>query len=248
MTMIRLIQMAKELEEGKPAEPSDILRKIPFIETEWPDGRTGADNFRNLESPRFMKTHLPYELWKDQLEKHPNLTVIQTVRNPKDALVSYFHHLRSDCQLGAFHGSWDQYFELFKEKKLPWGDYFENTSNWYKFNKDRKESLVLVYEDMKKSHRDHIIKIASFLGYNLSEKVIDIIVNKSTFKDMSKTMKDFPGWKSDRSSFIRKGEVGDWVNYFSEEQSEFINAKCKEYLEPFGLKFEYGNGKKISHL
>ena len=249
MTMIRLIQMAKELGEGKPAEPSDILRKIPFIETEWPDGRTGADNFRNLESPRFMKTHLPYELWKDQLDKHPNLTVIQTVRNPKDALVSYFHHLRSDCQLGAFHGNWDHYFELFKEKKLPWGDYFENTSNWYKFNKDRKESLVLVYEDMKKSHRDHVIKIANFLGHDdISDNVVDLIVEKSSMKVMSKSINTaidgFPAWKSERSNLIRKGEVGDWVNYFSEEQSKYIDAKCEKYCEPLGLKFDHGNVDK----
>ena len=243
MTMIRLIQQAKELEEGEPAEATDLLRKIPFIETEWPDGRTGADNFRALESPRFMKTHLAYELWQEQLEKHPNLTVIQTVRNPKDTLVSYFHHLRSDCQLGAFHGTWDQYFELFKQKKIAFGDYFENTAAWYKFNKDRKESLVLVYEEMKKSHRDHIFKIADFLGHEVSDKVVDLIVEKSSMKCMSKSINTaidgFPAWKSERSSLVRKGEVGDWVNYFSEEQSKYIDEKCKEYLEPLGLSFEY---------
>ena len=246
--MIRLMMLAKDLEEGKDVDTRDLIFRIPFIESEVSDGTLEADIFKGLSSPRYMKTHLPFELWQKQLEKHPDIKIIQTIRNPRDTLVSWYHHCRSDSQLGAFHGAWDQYFEMFKEKRLPWGDYFEHTTNWYKFNKDRQKSLVLIYEDMKRSHRDHVIKIASFLGYDLSEKVIDIIVNKSTFKDMSKTMKDFPGWKSDRSSFIRKGEIGDWVNYFSEEQSEFINAKCKEYLEPFGLKFEYGNGKKISHL
>ena len=111
--MIRLILQAKEIEKGKAVDSLDMFQKIPFIETEWPDGRTGADNFRNLESPRFMKTHLPYEVLKSQLEKHPNVRIIQTLRNPRDALVSYYHHLRGDCQLGAFHGSWDQFFELF---------------------------------------------------------------------------------------------------------------------------------------
>ena len=243
--MIRLILQANEIEKGKTVDSLDMLQKIPFIETEWPDGRTGADNFRNLESPRFMKTHLPYEVLKPQLEKHPNVRIIQTLRNPKDALVSYYHHLRGDCQLGAFHGSWDQFFELFKEKRLPWGDYFENNAAWYKFNKDRKESLILLYEEMKKSHRDHVIKIAKFLGQNLSDKVIDVILEKSTVREMSKNingmMSGFPSWKSDRSSFIRKGEVGDWVNYFSKEQSDYVEAKFREYLRPLGIKFEYGD-------
>ena len=237
-----------DLEEGKEVETIDVLSHIPFIETENPDGTFGAHIFNGLPSPRYMKTHLPFELWEQQLQKHPNLKIIQTIRNPKDTLVSWYHHWRSDINGGAFHGTWDQYFEFFKQKRLSWGDYFEHNANWYKFNKDRKESLVLIYEDMKKSHRHHVMKIAEFLGYDLSDKVIDLIVEKSSFEDMSKKIntafKEFPGWKSDRSNFIRKGEVGDWVNYFSEEQSAYVQAKYEEYLEPLGLKFDYGNVKK----
>ena len=239
------MMLAKDLEEGKEVVTSDLFRHIPFMETERIDGTLGADIFKTLSSPRYIKTHLPFELWKHQLEKHPNIKVIQTIRNPKDTIVSWYHHFRSDSQMGAFHGTWDQYFEIFKEKRLPWGDYFEHNANWYKFNKDRKESLILVYEEMKKSHKDHIIKIAKFLGYDLSGEVINLIEEKSTFKEMAKTMfTNVPGWKHDRSSFIRKGEVGDWVNYFSEEQSQHVDAKCKEYLEPIRLKFDYGNVNK----
>ena len=45
------------------------------METEMVDGETGANKFSILKSPRIMKSHLPYELWKDQLEKHPDLKV-----------------------------------------------------------------------------------------------------------------------------------------------------------------------------
>ena len=241
--MIHFILHAKELEEGETIKTTDMFKSIPFIESEEPDGKLGADIFKTLPSPRFMKTHLPYELWKDQLEKYPHVRVIQNIRNPKDTLVSYYHHFRSSGQLGAFHGTWDQYFELFVQKRLlPWGDYFEHNADWYNFNKNRNESLILVYEDMKKSHRDHVIKIAKFLGYDLSDKVIDLIVEKSSFKDMSKIINDkmhkAPNWKSERSEFVRKGQVGDWVNYFTEEQKEFVDAKYKEYLKPLGLNFD----------
>ena len=97
---------------------------------------------------------------------------------------------------------------------------------------------------MKKSLRKHVIKLATFLGYNLSDKVTDIIVEKSSLKDMSKNVndmftKEIPVWKSERSQLVRKGQVGDWVNYFSEEQSDFVDAKYKEHLKPLGLNFEY---------
>ena len=70
------------------------------METEWNDGQLGTDKFLKLTAPRFMKTHLPFELWKSQLEKHPNLKVIQTLRNPKDnvGLVLSSHEKRNPAR------------------------------------------------------------------------------------------------------------------------------------------------------
>ena len=213
------------------------------METEWNDGQLGTDKFLKLTAPRFMKTHLPFELWKSQLEKHPNLKVIQTLRNPKDTLVSYYHHMRSETQLGGFNGTWDQFFEVFKEKRLPWGDYFEHNADWYRFNKDRKESLILVYEDMKKDPKGHVVKIANFIGQELSDKAVDLIVDQTSAKNISpkinEMFKQTSSWNSERSNFIRKGEVGDHVNYFSQEQSDHVEDMCREYFEPLELKLEY---------
>ena len=149
MTIIRAILQAKDLEKGGDIPIDDFFTKIPFMEIEWGDGETGADKFTKLTPPRFMKTHLPFELWEKQLKKHPNLRVIQTIRNPKDTLVSYYHHYRSDPTMGAFNGTWDQFFKLFKEKKLPWGDYFQHNAAWYRFNKNKYE--VRGHEERSKS-------------------------------------------------------------------------------------------------
>ena len=243
MAMIRYILSAKELEEGNDLSLLDFYEKMPFMETMDPNGVTAADRLTNLPPPRFMKSHLPYQLWKKQLEKHPNLKVIQTLRNPKDTLLSFYHHLRSDGHLGGFNGTWDQFFELFKQKRLTWGDYFQINADWYKFNKERENSLILTYEEMKKNHRAHVIKIAKFIGQDLSDKAVDLIVEKSTVKNVSPKFKTLfetnPVWNLNRSLFVRKGIVGDWVNYFSKEQSEYVDAKCKEYLEPLGIEFIY---------
>ena len=243
MTIIHLITKAKLLEEGKDYVVEDIFETMPFIEVELPDGQTSAEMAANLTPPRYLKSHLPYPLWKNSIQKHPELKIIQTIRNPKDTLVSYYHHYRSDANLGAFNGTWDQFFERVKDKKLPWGDLFEHTSAWYTFNKDRDKSLVLRYENMKKDHRGHVVKIAQFLGFDLSEKAMDIIVEKSTVKSMSEKYKvmqaNDESWNSERSSYIRKGQVGDWVNYFSKDQNEYVEEKTKNELEPVGLLFEY---------
>ena len=238
--------MAEQLETGHDYDPKDILDKMPFVEAEFADGTLSADVASKLSPPRYLKTHLPFNLWKNNIEKHPNVKIIQTIRNPKDTLVSWFHHYRSNNTIGAFNGTWDQYFERFRDKKLPWGDLFQVTSDWYKFNKDRPNSLVLSYEDGKKDPKDRIIKIAKFLGFDLSERAIDIILEKTTVEHMSEKYNKLDkfgdkstSWNSDRSKFIRKGQVGDWINYFSKEQNEYVENRTQEEFEPLGLKFEY---------
>ena len=103
--------------------------------------------------------------------------------------------------------------------------------------------MVLSYEDGKKDPRGRIVKIAKFMGFDLSEKVIDIILEKSTIKNMSQKYKKLhegdTSWNTDRSSFIRKGQVGDWINYFTKEQNEYVENRTREEFEPLGLKFEY---------
>ena len=60
LTMVRLMMLAKDLEEGKEVTTADVMPDISFIETENLDGTCGADIFNSLRSPRYMKTHLPF--------------------------------------------------------------------------------------------------------------------------------------------------------------------------------------------
>ena len=243
MAILRQIRNEKYLQEGKEISTDAYYDSdtMPFMEeAEWANGDLGADKLERLEPPRFMKTHLSHQLWKEQLEEHLNLRVIQVLRNPKDTLVSYYHHMRSENQLGAFNGSWDQFYEVFKQNKLPWGDYFEHVADWFRFNRFRDKSLVLVYEEMVKDPKAHVIKIANFINTELPDTAVDLIVKNTSFKEMSGSfndkMKGILSWNSERSTFLRKGKVGDWVNYFSKKQSEYVDAKCSEFLEPLGLK------------
>ncbi len=245
--MINLILHAEDIEAGKEVTSTTDFMQMPIMELETADGIVGADVFKQLPPPRGIRTHLPVELYQNILEKHLNLKVIQTIRNPKDALVAFYHHLQNDFSVGVFTGTWDQFFELFKQKRLLSGDYFENVGGWYKFNKDRENSLVLRYEDMKQDHKGHVEKIAKFLGYNLSENVVDQIVEKSSLTSMQKDFRvlfEMAGQWEGKTDFVRKGVVGDWVNYFSQEQSDYVDALCKEHLDPLGLKFHCGQLKE----
>ncbi len=189
---------------------------------------------------RTLKTHLPLSYWKEHLDNNPEIKVIQVIRDPKDMLVSYYKFYGMNKQLGCYFGSWDEFFEMFKAKELASGDFFDWSAEWFSYLKGRENTLIVYYKDMKKDLRGHIKQLSDFLGKNLSDKVIDIITERTTFANMAKDPllmpKDIPFFKKD-AKFMRKGAVGGWKEVFTPEQIEFVDQKCKDVLEPIGLKF-----------
>ena len=160
---------SEKLERGETIEKEDRLA-VPFFEMQYLDERPrGWELIKQIADPRTIKTHLPLCYWKDALDKSPGTKVIQTVRNPKDTLVSLYHFCRMNRYFGWFSGTWDQFFETVVDGEMISGDLFQTTANWYNYNKERENSLILVYEDMKKDLNGNLKKLSDFLGKNLSK-------------------------------------------------------------------------------
>ena len=177
------------------------------------------------------------------MDRNPEVKMVQVIRNP-NLLVSYYHHYRMSKGVVCFNDSWDEFFEMVKANDVGYGDLFEHNANWYKFNKERENSLVIFYEDMKKNPKSSIIQIAKFVGKKLSSKVIDGIAELTTFENMKRNDKfnlsRLPNFKHEKSPFMRKGQVGDWFQYmyFTDEQNAYVEDKCKLF-DDIGLTFEY---------
>ena len=89
-------------------------------------------------------------------------------------------------------------------------------------------------------------KWPSSVTRSLSDERIRTIADNSTFSAMERnplannSIGDKLGLiDSSISKFMRKGEVGDWKNYFSQEQSDYIDALCEKKLSKLGLVFDY---------
>ena len=68
-------------------------------------------NVEQLKRPRFIKTHLPFNMLPKQItanEKRPK--IIYVMRNAKDTCVSYYHHCKL---LEGYRGNFDQFCKLF---------------------------------------------------------------------------------------------------------------------------------------
>ncbi len=160
----------------------------------------------------------------------------------QDNLVSFYHFYRAIKFFNFAGGIWDQFFTLYKEKRLVHGDWFDMNLSWWNQRNDPK-ILVIFYEDMKKDIHAEIRKISDFIGHPVSDETLEKIVEHTSFDQMKQNKmvnhEDVASKHFDpkASKFMRKGQVGDWVNYFTPEQTEFVDKQLKEKLAGTGLSF-----------
>ncbi len=98
---------------------------------------------------------------------------------------------------------------------------------------------------MKKDPQASVTRIAKFIEADVSESVIDKVVAETCFDSMKKD--DLANYSfSDKMAkpglgdFMRKGEVGDWRNHLTTEQSAEIDQLYQEKLNDTGLVFDFG--------
>ena len=216
--IINLVQNA-----GNSSEIPIYVRHT-FIECHFPCLPAEFDKWVSGSHTGIVQTHLSSGFFEKTLEESQAKFIV-VLRNPKDMLVSYYNFYRMN-KLYNFSGSWDDFFKMFKDKKLSHGDYFDVQLSWWKLRDDPR-ILILKYEDMQRSPEDMTRKVMNHLEISLSDDIVDEIAKKTSFA----VMKDnpllnytgIPIMKTEISPFMRKGIVGDWRNYFSKEQSDYVD-------------------------
>ncbi|XP_073492125.1 sulfotransferase 1C1-like isoform X3 [Aquarana catesbeiana] len=227
-----------EVEKTKRA-PTYI--RSPFLEKFAPPPLpSGLDVLNNTPSPRKIKTHLPFELvpksfWEQKCK------AVYFARNVKDTAVSYYFFDQMN-KTQPDPGTWDQYVEKFLKGEVAWGSWFNHVIGWWNA-KEKHDILYVFYEDMKEDPKREIRKVMEFLGKNLSEEVLDKVCHHTSFKAMKENpmtnYSTIPAIILDqaRSPFMRKGEVGDWINHFTESQNKMFDEEYEKRMKGRDLKF-----------
>lgn len=199
-----------------------------------------------LPSPRLMATHLPLSLLPKQLRK-PKCKIIYVMRNPKDNAVSYYHHHQMSKFLGNTSASWDEFLAHFLAGHIVYGSWFDHVLPYWEFCKENPENVFFMsYEELKLDLRGMVMKLSEFLGRELSEESVDTIVDHCTFESMKANkmvnreklpISDL--FDMTKSKFMRKGIVGDWQNYFTEEQNAAFEEVYKRRMADSDLHIEF---------
>lgn len=211
------LQPFLELPIVKSNEEGNKLPIAPFFYTE--------EFIEKLPIPRVFKTHLPWEI----VPKNSNAKYIYTYRNPKDIVVSGYHYVKG-LKYYSYHGTIDEYISLFKLGKVEYGDWRDHVNSWYN-NKHLPNILLLTYEDLSKNFKSSVLRVAAFLSIELTNQLYEFVSDFSSFQSMKSNKfvnkSDVP-WNKNTDAFIRNGTVGDWKNYFSDEQCVSFNSWCDE--------------------
>ncbi|XP_070560853.1 sulfotransferase 1B1-like [Ptychodera flava] len=200
----------------------------------------GFKQMEKIPSPRLLKSHMPYHAFPSQAISK-KCKIVYVARNPKDTGVSYFHH----CSLGMppmdYTGTWNEFYQLYVNNKVWYGSWFDHVLTWWQ-HRDDENVLFLKYEDMKKDPQGAVKSIADFLDVSLTEEAIDNIVEFCSFKKMKKNKAvnfSLITGSDDKPQFVRKGVVGDWMNYFTVAQNKEYEKIYEERMKGSGLDFEW---------
>ncbi|NXF04644.1 ST6B1 Sulfotransferase, partial [Smithornis capensis] len=163
--------------------------------------------------------------------------ILLLIRNPKDVATSFYHFSNGLSALPSYE-TWDDFFEAFMTKKMPWGSYLEYLSKWNKYA-DEENVMTVTYEEVKEDRVLGVKNIAAFLGISLTEEELQLVVERSSFQSMKKNSQKTHGTFGE--ILFRKGGVSDWKNLFSEDHNEKMDKAFEEYVggTKLGKKLKY---------
>ncbi|KAJ8725839.1 hypothetical protein PYW08_004022 [Mythimna loreyi] len=197
----------------------------------------------NAPSPRFVKTHLPLTLLSPKILE--TAKVVYVARDPRDVVVSCYHHARL-LTVTAYSGTFKEFWNLFHKSLFTLTPYFEHVKEaWDK--RHNPNLLFLFYEELSKDLPTVIHRVADFLGKQLDDDQMAKLCDHLSFKNFKNNisvnyedLREF-GLMDENETFVRKGKVGGWRDYFDEDMTQQADQWINDNLQDTDLRFPSTN-------
>lgn len=217
-----------------------LVNHFELDQTEWIETQAIANNRRDI--PRIYFTHddNPHNKRADQLnadkKSYKKNKIIFLVRDPRDVLVSIFHHKKFRSK--NFNGSLSDYL---KQHVGSLDSILSFYNIWFSNRHIPQQFILIKYENFHSNPFLELKNVLEFCGIeNLDDQKIHEAIHFAQFSNMRKMEKSDSQNKKlkpvdleNLSSFkTRKGKVGDYKNQFSDSEITFIDQKIQESLNP----------------
>ncbi|KAH9492169.1 Sulfotransferase cytosolic 1B member 1 [Bulinus truncatus] len=205
-----------------------------------------VSNWDKKESPRILFTHVPFRFIPKQALKK-KIKIIYLDRNPKDVLVSYYNHMHKHVAPLNYPGTFEQFFHLSLEVGYYYGDIFDYLLEWQNGREHYPEVpfYTSIYENMKMDPVQAIKELNIFLNTGCSDELCEEIALASSFDSVKKYKDDnaTPFVKAlfvdSKPGLFRKGDVGDWENWFTVAMNEEFDNEYKTRMADYKTVYKY---------
>ena len=125
----------------------------------------------------------------------------------------------------------------------PMGISFYYILSWWE-QRHRENILVVQYEDLNENPLPVVKDISRFLRLTHEDSTLQQLVEWCSFNNMKKqpstNYQHFTHkYRLDISPYMRRGQVGDWKNYFNEEENNYIDNLYEVRCKPVKLFFKF---------
>jgi len=169
--------------------------------------------YRRFGDPCFFKSH--------HLPRPDYRRIVYLLRDGRDAMVSYYHHLSATSGPIDFRRLVEGGEGLFPGK---WHAHVEG----YLANPFGADMIVIRYEDLKRDPLAELQRFCQFARIERDEETLVSAVGRTTFERMQSKEKksgwETPGWPKDKL-FVRRGKVG---SYRDEMPAEVLQAFMRD--------------------
>ncbi|XP_061194085.1 sulfotransferase 1B1-like isoform X2 [Saccostrea echinata] len=145
------------------------------------------------------------------------------------------------------HWIWEMIFMLHKGKGR--FDFFDYVKEWEnEIKKKKRNYLCLYYEEMKKDPLTTLKSLAEYLGIPCSDTLAEEIVHKCKIENLRIANREKFDHRNqsgpnpemnDPDKMYRKGEVGDWKNWFTVAQSEEFDRVFRKKMADSDFQFAF---------
>eukprot|EP00930_Biecheleria_cincta_P004026 TRINITY_DN10492_c0_g1_i2.p1 TRINITY_DN10492_c0_g1~~TRINITY_DN10492_c0_g1_i2.p1 ORF type:complete len:367 (-),score=56.73 TRINITY_DN10492_c0_g1_i2:110-1210(-) len=211
----------------------------------------GATKFGPAPPRRVFKTHVPPNIvpWRGGLRDRGGAKIVIVTRNPKDAVVSLYHHTLDIPHVFGYEGDFQHFTsKLFLPGKCESGCFWKWHAEWERAMAEEDSGIHwLSYEELKRDPANTVRKLANFLGIPITEEVLSKTIAGSSFSKM-KTETELIDRDLEakgihvKPNHMRQGEMGSWRSTLHGPLLEEFDAVHSAKTAEHGLAYTFDFG------
>lgn len=189
-----------------------------------------------------VQLNTPSELERDK-RKYSNTKIVFLARDPRDVVVSWYFQTNERAKAGFDDMKSESPADYLVNERGGLKTLIEFFNIWADQRKVPREFMLLTYEELRAEPLAQMRKLFEFLGCSdaIPDNAITEAVEYNKFDKMKErerqgeynhaAMKKFNS--SENAFKTRRGKVGGYADYFSDEQITLLNDYVNQNLDPF---------------